>query len=261
MAAQLGWCPGPPQRARTVLVSLLAPARVASPPPPQLAVAVPRSTRFGFAARSNRSQAAPPLQGAAAIQRFFRVGSSGAAQCGFQQWAPATSQAPPQAVGPAPSRQWAPAAPQQHSSGSGSGSCTGSAPVLHTSWAPAALVGSSLSADPTAAAPGALSPPPIPRQVPRCRPPSLGSGRLHLLLATAAQAVCLACGRTFSGPCANQLATAVLCSGWAPFLSTSAAAFVRTEVAQALLRALPTGHQLWAAAIRRGLLLRHRAPD
>ena len=84
---------------------------------------------------------------------------------------------------------------------------------------------------------------------------SSGHLHLHLLLAAVSSAFCLACGRAFSGVDHASLAAAVPCHGWAPFLSASASAFLRSPEALALLAGLPAGHCLLAATWRRGVAL------
>ena len=70
LVAQLGWAPRGGEfaldrlRAAAVMGPTLAQAA------PQLAVAVPRALRFGFATRARQAAAARPAQGAAAILRF-----------------------------------------------------------------------------------------------------------------------------------------------------------------------------------------------
>ena len=96
---------------------------------------------------------------------------------------------------------------------------------------------------------------------------TLGPGRVHLLLATALCTLCLMCGRAFTG--AHSQATAVQCSGWAPFLTSLAARALRSSEALGLLRELPEDHPSLAAALRRGIglaldeaaPLRPREPD
>ena len=52
--------------------------------------------------------------------------------------------------------------------------------------------------------------------VPRARgpKPALGSGQVHMLLAISAGAICLACGRIFTGALAIRSSAASICAGW-----------------------------------------------
>ena len=82
---------------------------------------------------------------------------------------------------------------------------------------------------------------------------TLGSGRIHIALATAFGVACFACGRCFAGPDPASLATAAPCHGWAPFLTAAAAHALRSASATAALSALAPGHSSLAAARRRRL--------
>ena len=162
IARQLGWAPGPAPPAASVL-SLLPGARAFSPPPTP-AVLVPRSLRFGHAARVRRAAAMPRLVG----QSILPFGHSPFSP--LPGYGPTSSTAAPSS---APLTRPA---------------CQN---ILH--FCSSALVPS----------PGCgphiidtlVRPALIPAARPRARKVPLGSGLAHSLLAMAAGAVCLACGK------------------------------------------------------------------